>query len=51
MLVDGLIVVLILMLIGSLPVWLYSRAWGYYGTSGIGVVLFLVGLLMWLDVI
>jgi hypothetical protein len=50
MLVDVLIVLLILMLIGSLPTWPYSRSWGYYGTGGIGTVLLIVVLLMLLHV-
>jgi hypothetical protein len=50
MLVDVLIVILVLMLIGSLPSWPYSRNWGYYGTSGIGTVLLIVVILMLLNV-
>lgn len=42
MIVPALIVVLILLLIGALPVWPYSRDWGYYSTGGITVVLGLV---------
>jgi len=34
-----LIVVLVLMLLGSIPVWPHSRGWGYYPTGGLGVVL------------
>jgi hypothetical protein len=50
MLVDVLIVILVLMLIGSLPSWPYSRTWGYYGTGGIGTVLLIVVILMLLNV-
>ncbi len=50
MLVDILIVILVLMLIGSLPSWPYSRNWGYRGTGGIGTVLLVVVLLMLLHV-
>jgi hypothetical protein len=50
MVVDILIAVLVLMLIGSLPAWPYSRGWGYYGTGGIGTVLVIVVLLMLLNV-
>lgn len=39
MIVDALIAVLVLLLIGSVPAWPYSRRWGYFGTSGIAVVL------------
>lgn len=34
-----LLVILILMLVGSLPTWPHSRAWGYYPSGGLGVVL------------
>ena len=50
MLLDILVVVLVLMLVGSLPAWGYSRNWGYYGTGGIGTVLLIVILLMLLNV-
>ena len=33
-----LIVVLVLMLIGSLPVWTFSNGWGYAPVSTVGVV-------------
>jgi hypothetical protein len=34
-----LIVILILALAGSVPVWPYSRGWGYYPSGGIGLIL------------
>ena len=34
-----LIVLLILMLLGALPRWPHSRSWGYYTSSGLGLVL------------
>lgn len=42
-----LIVLLVLMLIGSLPVWPYSRRWGYSGSGVLGLllVLFVIALL------
>lgn len=33
-----LLIVLILLLIGALPSWPYSRSWGYAPTGAIGVV-------------
>ena len=39
MLQTLLLVILILMLIGSLPTWPYSTAWGYYPSSGLGLLL------------
>jgi hypothetical protein len=34
-----LVVLLILVLIGAVPTWPHSRNWGYYPTSGIGLIL------------
>ncbi|MGA7400729.1 MAG: DUF3309 family protein [Candidatus Sulfotelmatobacter sp.] len=33
-----LVVVLVLLLIGALPAWPYSRGWGYYPSGGLGLV-------------
>ena len=33
-----LLVVLVLLLIGALPTWPYSRDWGYYPSGGLGLV-------------
>ena len=37
-----LLIVLILMLLGSLPVYPYSRNWGYRGTGAVGTILLIV---------
>jgi len=37
-----LIVLLILFLVGALPSWPYSRAWGYYPSGLLGLVLVIV---------
>ena len=42
MLRTVLLVLLILLLIGSLPVWPYSAGWGYYPTGGLGSILVLL---------
>lgn len=42
MLFDILIIVLILMLVGGLPTWGYSRSWGYGPTGILGVVLVII---------
>jgi hypothetical protein len=34
-----LIVLLIVMLLGALPAWPYSRGWGYYPSGGLGLLL------------
>ncbi len=42
-----LLIVLILVLIGAIPVWPYSRGWGYAPSGGVGLlVLILVVLLV-----
>ena len=37
-----LLIVLILMLVGSFPVFPYSRNWGYRGTGAVGTILLIV---------
>lgn len=37
-----LIVILILILLGALPTWPYSRGWGYYPGGLLGVILIIV---------
>ena len=34
-----LIIVLILLLLGALPTWGYSRSWGYFPSGGLGLIL------------
>ncbi len=41
-----LIVVLILMLVGAVPAWPYSRDWGYYPSGGLGLVLIILVVLV-----
>jgi hypothetical protein len=41
-----LIVILIILLIGTLPTWGYSRSWGAYPSGGIGLVLLIVIILL-----
>jgi hypothetical protein len=43
-----LIVLLILALVGALPRWSHSRQWGYLPTGGLGLVLFIVIILVFL---
>jgi len=33
-----LLIVLVLLLVGVLPSWPYSRSWGYYPSGGLGLV-------------
>lgn len=41
-----LLIVLILLLVGALPTWPYSRSWGYYPGGGLGLVLVIVLILV-----
>ena len=46
MLSTILIIVLILLLIGAMPNWGYSRSWGYFPSGILGVVLVIVIILV-----
>jgi len=41
-----LVVVLVLLLLGALPTWPYSRSWGYYPSGGLGLVVIIVIVLL-----
>jgi hypothetical protein len=41
-----LLVVLILLLLGALPTWPYSRSWGYYPSGGLGLIVMVVLILL-----
>jgi hypothetical protein len=41
-----LLIVLILLLLGALPSWPYSRGWGYYPSGIFGVVLLVIIVLL-----
>jgi hypothetical protein len=46
-----LLIVLIILLIGAIPTWPYSRGWGYAPTGGLGLVLVIIIVLLLLGVI
>jgi len=46
MLGTVLIIIVVLLLIGALPTWPYSNAWGYYPSGGLGLILVVVLLLL-----
>ena len=37
-----LIILLVLLLVGSFPVWPYSTGWGYYPTGGFSLLLIII---------
>jgi hypothetical protein len=41
-----LLIILILLLIGAIPSWPYSRDWGYYPSGGIGLILVIIVILL-----
>ena len=46
MLGTVLLIILILILLGSLPAWPYSRGWGYYPSGGFGLVAIILVVLL-----
>ena len=46
MLGTVLLVILVLMLIGAIPAWPYSRDWGYYPSGGLGLVVVVLVVLL-----
>jgi hypothetical protein len=41
-----LLIILIILLVGALPTWPYSGGWGYYPSSGLGLVLVIIIVLL-----
>ena len=41
-----LLIILIVLLLGAIPAWPYSRDWGYYPSGGLGLVLIILVILM-----
>ena len=40
--ITVLVVILVLMALGSLPSWPYSSDWGYYPSSGFGLIVLIL---------
>ena len=40
------LIVLVILLVGLLPTWPYSRGWGYYPSGALGAILLIVFLLL-----
>ena len=43
-----LLIVLILLLIGAIPTWPHSRSWGYGPSSGLGLVVLVIIVLLFM---
>ncbi len=41
-----LLIILIILLLGAIPAWPYSRGWGYYPSGGLALVLIIVLILL-----
>jgi len=41
-----LLIILIILLLGAIPAWPYSRDWGYYPSGGLGLALIIVLILV-----
>ncbi|AKP90432.1 MAG: DUF3309 domain-containing protein [Achromobacter sp.] len=41
-----LLIILILLLVGAVPAWPYSRGWGYYPSGLLGIVLIVLIVLL-----
>ncbi len=46
-----LLIIVVLLLLGALPTWPYSSAWGYYPSGGLGLVLVILVILLLVGVI
>jgi len=49
MLRTVLLIVVVLALLGSLPVFPYSTGWGYYPSGGLGLIVIILIILILLD--
>jgi hypothetical protein len=41
-----LIIILVIVFAGALPTWPHSRSWGYYPSSGLGLILLVLIVLL-----
>ncbi len=41
-----LLIILVLLLLGAVPAWPYSRGWGYWPSGSIGTILLIVLILL-----
>lgn len=40
------LVLLIVLLLGAIPAWPYSRSWGYYPSGGLGLIVLILIILL-----
>jgi len=40
------LILLIVVLVGAMPAWPYSRGWGYYPSGGVGLLLLILIILL-----
>ena len=41
-----LLILLVVLLVGALPAWPYSRGWGYYPSGGVGLLVLILIILL-----
>ncbi len=41
-----LVIILVFVLVGALPTWPHSRSWGYYPSSGLGLIVVILIILL-----
>jgi hypothetical protein len=41
-----LLIIVLVLVIGALPSWPYSRGWGYYPSGGLGLILIILLILL-----
>ena len=46
-----LFIILVILLIGLLPSWPYSRGWGYYPSSGVGLIVLILLILLFMGLL
>jgi hypothetical protein len=46
-----LLIVLVLLIVGSVPMWPYNAGWGYYPSGGLGLVLVIVLILILMGIL
>lgn len=46
-----LLIILVLMLVGAVPTWPHSKAWGYGPSGGLGLILLIVIILLLLGLL